>query len=67
MNTGRRRANEIKFKDQIDEIKEEWLVRLFAVNCNGSELFSEIEIEQVEKESKSRRIDRTLISSSGVR
>ena len=44
-NVGRRRANEIKCKGQIDEIKEKGVVRLFAVICDGFGPFSACKIE----------------------
>ena len=48
-NAGRIRVNEIKCKGQIDEIKYEGVVRLFAVNFNGFGSFRQ------EKQSKLKK------------
>ena len=67
-NSGRRcRVDAIKFKGKIDEVKDEGVVRLFSVNCNGLGPQSSCKLEQIKKESNVRKIDGVMISSSDAR
>ena len=67
-NCGRRRRVDVtKVKGKIEEVKDEGVVRLFSVNCNGLGPQSSGKIEQIKKESKMRKIDGVMISSSDVR
>ena len=51
----RRRVDVMKVKGKIEEVKDEGVVRLFSVNCNGLGPQSSCKLEQIKKESKMRK------------
>ena len=46
---GRKRVNVIEVKGEIDHVKEEGVVCLFSVNCNGLGPHSAGKMEQIKK------------------
>ena len=62
-----KRADKIKVKGKVDDVKEEGVVRLFLANCNGFGPHSEGKIEQLKVMSKIIKVDRLMVSSSDIR
>ena len=63
----RNKVGRIKVKGQVDEDKEDGVVRLFSANCNGLGPHAVSKIDQIMESSERRKIDGLMISSSDVR
>ena len=62
----KKKVDRMKVKGKLENVKEEGVVRLFCVNCNGFRPYSESKINQIKDMSKLRNIDSLMISSSDV-